>query len=405
MSISNRSPDTALRDTPLVVPSVYRAGYEKARAVNPDLARRYIEHTLRGDPAGDAAVASLADFPQDEVHRLINAGMEKSPPPPESPRELLDFFDGIADEPSWFDPDATRHGMSAYHRNWDLFIAAHVGGVLVRGFSTLIAKAFVRTGRLTDYGVRRLRQNNRQMLEICMPGGLDRHGDGWKLTVRIRLVHAQMRRLLKESGEWDEAVWGTPLSAAHIGFGAAAFSALLLHYAGKLGARLSRQERDSFMHIWRYTAWLMGAPEGLLFRDYNDGMAICRMGFICEPPPDDESIIMAHGLVQSAPLMVGYTGDEERRVFAGQVYKVSRALVGDELADQLRFPKSRTTGTLLAVRTQRRMLALMDTVSRRKGKRRRTNNFLELLKHSAVDESGLVYRLPDHLDADMASPW
>ena len=108
-----------------------------------------------------------------------------------------------------------------------MFIAAHVGGVLVRGFSTLIAKAFVRTGRLTDYGVRRLRQNNRQMLEICMPGGLDRHGDGWKLTVRIRLVHAQMRRRLKESGEWDEAVWGTPLSAAHIGFGGAAFSALL----------------------------------------------------------------------------------------------------------------------------------------------------------------------------------
>ena len=85
MSISDSSPDTALRDTPLVVPSVYRAGYEKARAVNPDLARRYIEHTLMGDPAGDAAVASLADFPQDEVHRLIHAGMEKSPPPP-SPR-------------------------------------------------------------------------------------------------------------------------------------------------------------------------------------------------------------------------------------------------------------------------------------------------------------------------------
>ena len=80
------SPDTALRDTPLVVPSTYRAGYEKARAVNPDLARRYIEHTVMGDQAADAAVASLADFPQ----------------------ELLDFFDRIAAEPSCFNPDATR---------------------------------------------------------------------------------------------------------------------------------------------------------------------------------------------------------------------------------------------------------------------------------------------------------
>ena len=398
-------PDTPSPDTSLTIPSAYRAGYERACAVNPGLARRYVEHTVSGDPLADAAVASLAALAPEEVHRVINAGMQQSSRPPNFPQELRDFFAGIDAPPPWFDPEATLPGMRAYHRNWDLFIAAHVAGVLVRGFSTLIAKSFLRTGRLTDYGVRRLRQNNRHLMEICMPGGLERQGDGWKLTVRIRLVHAQMRRLLWESGEWDEAAWGAPLSGAHIGFSSAAFSALLLEKAAKLGARLSRPERDSFMHIWRYTAWLMGAPEGLLFRDYDDALELCRIGFLCEPPPEDECIIMAHGLVNSAPLMVGYTDVDERRTFAGYVYKISRALVGDELADQLRFPKSRTTGTLLALRTQRRMLGLMDLLAPKRGKRRRTNNFINLLGHSAVDESGIKYRLPDHLDADRASPW
>ena len=397
MDLSHSLPD---------LPSAYRAGYEIARAANPDLAGRYVGHTLLGDPPADAAVGAMAGLAQDEVHRLLHAGMEgRLEGLRAAPAALREFFDGIEAPPEWFDAAATRPGMQAYYQNWDLFIAAHVAGVLVSGFSTLIAKSFVRTGRLTDYGVRRLRQNNRHLMEICMPGGLERRGDGWKLTVRVRLVHAQMRRLLWDSGEWDEAAWGTPLSAAHIGFSSAAFSALLLQKAARLGARVSRRERDSFMHIWRYTAWLMGAPEGLLFRGYDDALELCRIAFMCEPPPEEEGIIMAHGLVNSAPLMVGYTEDADRRNFAAYVYTISRALIGDDLADQLRFPKGRTRGALLFLRTQRRMLSLLDTLSPKKSGRRRANNFITLLGHSAVDEAGITYRLPDHLDADRATPW
>ena len=37
-----------------------------------------------------------------------------------------------------------------------------------------------------------------------MPGGLEPGGDGWKLSLRIRLVHAQSRKLIREtSDEWD----------------------------------------------------------------------------------------------------------------------------------------------------------------------------------------------------------
>lgn len=389
------------------VPSVYRPGYEIARAANPGLADRYGAHTLRGDPLADAVIAAMSGLAQDEVHRLLHAGMEQEPDDLRAaPAELRDFFDAIETPPEWFDPGLTGPGMRAYYQNWDLFIAAHVAGALISGFSTLIAKSFIRTGRLTDYRVRRLRQTTRHLMEICMPDGLGREGDGWKLTVRVRLVHAQMRRLLWDSGEWDEAAWGTPLSGAQIGFAAAAFSALLLQKAAKLGARVSPTERDSFMHIWRYTGWLMGAPEGLLFRGYDDALELCRIAFLCEPPPEEEGIIMAHGLVNSAPLMVGYTGDADRRNFAANIYTVSRALIGDDLADQLRFPKGRWTwGILLYLRTQRRMLSLLDTLSPRKSGRRRANNFITLLGYSAVDEAGITYRLPDHLDADRATPW
>ena len=51
-----------------------------------------------------------------------------------------------------------------------------------------------------------------------MPGGMDRHSDGWKLSVRLRLMHARSKRLLA-----PDTAWGTPIGTPHMGFGIAAF--------------------------------------------------------------------------------------------------------------------------------------------------------------------------------------
>ena len=406
---ANRLPDAgrpAAAAPPPTVPAAYRDGYPPGRDANPALSDLYIRHTLAGDPLADAAVAALADLDQRTAHRLIDAGMERRDDEfAAAPPAVRHFFAALSTPPDWYVPTALLPGMRAYHQNSDLFIAAHVAGVLVSGFSTLISKSFFRTGRLSDYGIRRLQQNNRHLLEICLPGGLERDGDGWKLTVRIRLVHAQVRRLIQQSGEWDEASYGVPLHAAHIAFASAAFSALLLQMVGLVGARLTAVERDSFMAVWRYTAWLMGAPEPLLFRNYAEGLELCRIGFMLEPPPEEEAIIMANTLIHSAPRIVGYTEREQRRKFANFVYQVSRALIGHELADQLRFPRQNTTGALFRLRLQRRLLTLLDRIYPMRKDRRRSNNFITLLERSLIEDAGIQYWLPDNLDADKATPW
>ncbi len=380
-------------------------GYERARSLDPGLAAKYVEHTVVGDPEADAVIEALAPFDQREVHRFINAGMERdSSVLAGAPRQMRDFFDRIEAAPEWFDPGSVYDGCRAFHRYSDLFIPAFFV-VTLQNAATLISKAFYMTGRVrTAHGLRRIRQNTRHFIEIMLPGALDRQGEGWKLSVRIRLIHAQVRHLLRDSGDWDESHYGAPISAAHLALSSANFSATMLRQADRLGGRLNADERASFMQIWRYASWLIGSPEELLFEgDEGRTNELHRVGTSCEPPPSDESATIANALVGAVPVMAGVTDPAARRNMASHVYRVSRALLGNEVADQLEFPKQQTVGLLRWLRLKRRAYGAFHRLAPSVAGKWRGKNFVFLLDASLLDD--LSYRLPDHLRAESASPW
>ena len=316
---------------------------------------------------------------------------------------MRDFFHEISTPPDWVDRDAFIPGIRMFHRNSQLVLGGMVGGTLVEGFSTNIAKSFFITGRLRDQGVRRLRQNNRHMVEIFLPGGLDRQGDGWKLTVRLRLVHAAIRRLMHDSDEWDHDAWGEPLSAAHLGFAISVFSARLLKHLANLGAIFDDEERESFMNVWRYDGHIMGIPETMLFRDEAEADRIFEIGGLCEPDPGMESASMAHALVNSAPLVAGVEDPHERQRLAKYVFSVSRALIGKKLADELRYPRSNTFGVLPWFRIQKRYENVLNRIIPGHRQRSSFSRFTGLFEISQFDEQGIAYRLPDHVYAEESS--
>ena len=387
------------------VPTRYDSGYRRVYASNPTLARCYVRHTTLSDPPADAAVEALAPYPAPEAARLIRSSMEQDATAlRKAPPELQAFFAGVETPPSWFDPTTARPAYCAFHGYSDLFLAALVADGIVRGFSTLISRSFFLTGRLTDHHVRRLRQNIQHLIDIMLPGGLERDGDGWKRTVRIRLVHAQTRRLLRLSGKWDEAEFGAPLSATHLALSSAAFSAILMNSAMRLGAVMTAEERVGYMHVWRYTGWLLGVPRDLLFRNEAEALELFRVGAGCEPPPDYEAISMAHTIINVAPRVAGIRDPTAQRNMAAYVYRVSRALIGNELADRLRFPKQRTLGLLPFLRWQRRLERLLDRMAPGGAHKRRSAKFIALLENSALPDAAIGYRLPDRLSTE-ESTW
>ncbi len=393
------------------VPTDNIEGYERARTVNPEVAENYIAHTYVGDPAGDAAMTSLAGYGHGEVREILRAGMDRDFEALKSaPASVREFFESMVD-PEWLDRSEFMSGTRMFHRNSNIVLASFVGGTLIEGFSTNISKSFFITGRVRDQGVRRLQQNNRHLVESFLPGGLERDGDGWKLSVRLRLIHCQVRRLLGESDEWDEEAWGIPLSAAHLGFALTAFSARLLKHMKRLGATYTDEERDSFMAVWRYTGYLMGIPETILFKEYEDALNLFEIGGMCEPEPGIESISMANSLINSAPLFAELTEPTERRKFAKYVYAVSRAVIGNKLADQLKYPATSTLGVLVWFRIKQRYERIMRNPAIRKTPlvahidRAVYDQFSNLLSVSAYDEAGISYAVPDHVYNEESSQW
>ena len=390
------------------IPSSYQPGYKEALLTDPDLAKTYIQHTLIGDPDADALIDAISDIDHEEQGEFIKAGMDQDEEKlRDAPREVGEFFEKIGTPPTWFDPQSAYPGCSGFHAYSDLFLTAFVTDIIIRGFTTLISQSFFITGRLTDWGVRRLRQNIRHLLEIMLPGGLERHGEGWKLSVRLRLVHAQIRRHLLASEDWDHEAHGMPISAAHVALASCNFSGMMLDSAARIGARLNDEERDSFMQIWRYTAHLMGVPDVLLFRNETEAKEIFRVGYICEPPPGLEAIAMANSVIASAPLVIGIDDRDERDDLSNYGYRLSRSLLGDELADQLMFPESRTAGagTLAYLRLRRRIQEIIDVFRWGKRPRQRARNFITLLHISMLKPDMITYRLPNRLHADAASWW
>ena len=385
------------------IPSAYVEGYEKKVLPRDKAAAdNYIKHTMIGDPVMDEIMEELSSLPPRNLHRFVEAGIEQQDETLAiAPKILRDFFNNF-EEPPWLDYKAFQPGIRSFNVNVDLMLTAFVTGVLVEGFSTLIAKSFSITGRVA-MTKRRLQQNNRHMMEIFFPGGMLRNGDGWKLSMRNRFIHARIRHLLNKSGDWDHGAWGAPVSAAHLGFAISVFSMRLLEYSMAMGARYNKEEQESVLAIWRYAGYIMGIPETILYTTGAEAQKIYEIGYMCEPRADADSVAVANTLITAIPIVAGVTDPDEQKELTNLAYRLSRSLIGKDLAEQFEFPRFsffENATTLFSFRLKQRIQRFL------KNKQFvRSQNFSQLIQISVYDEGGLSYKMPDHVHTAESSDW
>jgi hypothetical protein len=276
----------------------------------------------------------------------LDSGIEAVPNAPESLRALFSQLDHIG---FWVDPDQCNLGGATFLRCRLGFVALAMSSLPLIYSWPAGNKPLALSGHLVHRASQRLKDTTRYVFAISQPGGLARFAEGFKMTVKVRLIHSQVRRLLRQSGQWQDALWGAPINQCHLAATNLLFSVGLLDALRRMGYLIKPTEREAVIHLWRYAGYLLGVEDELLVAGEWEAHRLLDLVFTFEPKPDEDSRALTHALMQtSLDYVRGFKPG--RLCNANLCYGISRALIGDERADALGFPRTLWRWLVPAVR-------------------------------------------------------
>ncbi|GAA4890701.1 oxygenase MpaB family protein [Actinomycetospora straminea] len=241
----------------------------RVRSTDEELLDRIGRRMFARDEVG-ADLAAAMSRPRGDGDRVTMVAFHRAladPAAVPASGPLADFFAVVEDTPDWVDPVLLERGGRALRRMGRtlddvLLTLSLIGGYRFGGPADLL----VATGGLTGgTAMRRLGETTEWARAVIAPGGLRRDGEGWRLTVHVRAMHALVDRRFETNGRWDVGHWGLPVNQADQAATLGLFSSTGLLGARALGWLVTPAESHAVMHLWRYTGWLMGVDEDWLF--------------------------------------------------------------------------------------------------------------------------------------------
>lgn len=201
----------------------------------------------------------------------------------------------------------------------------------------------VMTGRYTSQAAVRSLEVGSWLESILTPGGLRRGGAGFATTLRVRMIHAFVRKHLWDSGDWDTRAWSAPIPQSFMAFTIVEFGHIALAAMHKLGVRYAAAELDDIYHFWRYVGLLNGVGPELNPATEADHIRIEELYALTATDPDDEDRAFVRALthdylaVEIAELLP--LGRRRKHDYAvATVNGLTRAFLGDEAATKLGVP-------------------------------------------------------------------
>lgn len=319
-------------DDPLLFPRAALFTRWAGVAVSPhDPRRDALERaTMESDPLADDVASWLSE--QGAPGRaLLDDVLEHGANRADCPEPLARLFAAVNERPPWLDIERVALGTSAMARVASSGQLALTAFSLLGGYlSSTVTKPLLFTGALASRAPRRLAETSQFVRDIAVSGQLDRWSAGFKSAVRVRLMHASVRRRLRALPDWQLDPWGIPINqrdmvATHLQFTIAYIGGLAM-----LGALLTPREIDGLMHAWRYVSYLLGADDALLPKTFREGLELVDIFNRTEPGPDDGSLRL--GLALRA------AWETAPRPIADFVTGFARFALGTHTAAQLGIP-------------------------------------------------------------------
>lgn len=329
------------------------------------------------------------------------------------------FYSHYHNVPDWVDYDEIQRGIDVFlaylpAAGCALFYRSLVGGFSIPKIAAvLVATRYLVPSDTTDQTKERIdRDRQRSEERLIDTGGflaccfappssnvdndsdnqqlsaasLRPGGRGWESALRVRVLHAKVRRSLlrRINPQWDVDMNGVPINQEDMAATLLAFSVnVLLGIELASGRPLNGNDQYDYLALWRYLGWLLGVdtPEGdcsssnreLLGRnDFNhliptpiDPCGPTR-GFFCSKDnlsflddvspatydnrdPENDPIIHSYATLESIILHLLHPEQSSRMLVKHLLSlrrsvifrsEVCRKFLGDPLSDDLGIPKS-----------------------------------------------------------------
>lgn len=236
------------------------------------------------------------------------------------PAPLRAFFERMEHRPAWADTELMKHGGEVHFRLGNIGRLAVATLGLMAGYrNSAVAKTLVSTGSLTDATARRMEETAKFVFDVCDSRGMQRFSDGFKSAIRVRRVHAFVRRGLARSPKWRAELWGPPISVMDSLGTSMAFWVPVVLAEQDLGYQLSDHDKRAMMTLWNYVGYLQGVPEELLPTSLEQSYRIyCALRMV-SPPADQDSRDLAASLLASVRQRRGKRPWLRSRMFHGGV--------------------------------------------------------------------------------------
>lgn len=299
------------------------------------------EALLRGDPLADDLAQWMCQQGMSQTRALFDSALESGLADlPGAPAALRNFIQTVERRPAWVNDHLLSLGARMCHVGGITACQVLRNAALMGGYqASAINRALVLTGALSHSPSRRVAETSRWWIDVTAQGGLDRQAPGFKGVLRVRLIHALMRRRVSELPQWDSAELGVPLNQADMLATYLGFSVVFLLGQRIMGVKFNDGEAHAVMHLWRYIGWLLGVEEDLLLEDEMAGRVRLYQVLLSQAPADASSrqlgrALMDEPLSHQYPCMPKLRGRYER----AKNLSICRLFLGREGMHDLGLP-------------------------------------------------------------------
>ncbi|MDB4835458.1 DUF2236 domain-containing protein [Cyclobacteriaceae bacterium] len=258
---------------------------------------------------------------------------------PEFPNYIQEYFNN-QEVPTWVNWDKIKLAQQVFSKYGDaismllFFKALPTCYCCAKG-----AKVMYKTQRFVqdhnerfDTFTKRLVETAQYVINILSPNGFETDEKGLITAKKVRLIHSTIRYYILKNNDWNKEEDGIPINQEDLTGTLLSFSSLIIEGLEQTGINLSQEEKEAYIHVWRYAGYLNGIEDELLPTSYQHAVTLQKAILTHQVAYSLEGKELIDSLIKYIEYVI------PGNLFDGFAIIMVRHYMGDQYADLMQVP-------------------------------------------------------------------